>query len=476
MHLYSTYKPPKPSYNLLIVTATLVIAPLSLQPLAGQTFAVILMIPTLFLLDSNLKEYAQSQTFYFSKIGRNATNALKSLSLCFFIILLSAIILSNVTIIGTITVLISYLAITVFYTYRHIPLNILKESKTWSRTLVGDTETKLINIKVNTRIPVRIFLLPVDSWVKLTPNNITPSSQTETSLQFTPPLAGPSKISVQASIVDPRGIIVTNQLLHPIDLHVIPKAEYAKWLANKFLEQTSHGEGTATGIARLAQASKSGVEFRNTRPYQPGDSWRNFDWKHTYMLGQLIVKEFSEAQGNVGIIIADLTAKNAKEADKLAYNLVMSALTLAKEALPAAIAVYNSHEVIAVTPPTSPRETLKKTLEITEKIIIEEPKEKVLQPLEIGRLKRSISQLEINKTESAQKLKEILNFEAYANQQSAKEHPAMIALMKTVKLTEAPSVVTVASPIGYDSDALLLGLEQLRRKGFRIVFLDRPGI
>jgi uncharacterized protein (DUF58 family) len=265
-------------------------------------------------------------------------------------------------------------------------------------------------------------------------------------------------------------------LLQPLDLHIIPRAKYAKWLANKFLKETSKGVGTATGVSKLlGKTGKFGVEFNSIRPYQPGDSWRDFDWKHTYMLDQLIVKEFSEAQGSVGIIVADLTAKDAEDADALAYNLIISALTFATEALPAALAVYNKNEVFAATPPISPRETLKKALELTEKITIEEPKEKILQPLEMRRLKRSISQLKIKRTEAAQKLEEILEFESEASMQAAKKHPATLALMKSVKLAHAPAVITVASPISYDSEALLLGLEQLHEKGYRTIFLEKRG-
>jgi uncharacterized protein (DUF58 family) len=472
IQLFSAYKPQTASVNLVIVVVTIFFTPFVLQSLVGQTLAVLLIFPALLMLDSNLKEYALTQTFYFSKTGRSATNTLKSLVLCFGIALLSGIILSNFTLMLTTTVLLIYLSAAIVYTYRNVPLYALKESKTWSRTMVGDTDSKLISIKANTRISAKVFFQPVDSWVKLVPNSLALAYQADITLQFTPPLAGPSQILVQAVIVDSRGLMLTNQIIQPINLHIIPKAKYAKWLANKFLEQTSQGAGTATEVAKLAKAGKFGVEFHSTRPYQPGDSARDFDWKHTYMLGQLTVKEFSEAQGHVGIIIADLTAKNAEDADTLAYNLVISALTLAKESLPAALAVYNNHEVIAATRPISPRETLKKTLEITEKITIDEPKEKVLQPFEISRLKRSISQLETTKTDSAQKLKEILLFESEANQQAAKQHPAMLALMKTALLAGTPTVITVASPISYDSDALLLGLEQLRKKGFRIVFLE----
>ncbi len=476
IQLYCAYKPPKAAFNLVIVVASLVFAPLAFQALVGEIFAVLLIVPVLLLLDSSIKQYALDQSFSFSKIGRSSTNILKNLELCFSVILLASLVLFNLPLMLTVTVLFSYLAITLLYTYRKVPTNALEESKTWSRTIVGDPDSKTITLKTNAKIPTKIFLQPVDSWVKLEPSLFNLTSQADTVIQFTPPLAGPSKISVQAAIVDSRGLMVTNQSLQPLDLHIIPRAKYAKWLANKFLKETSKGAGIATGVAKLLRkAGKFGVEFNSIRPYQPGDSWRDFDWKHTYMLDQLIVKEFSEAQGSVGIIVADLTAKNAEDADVLAYNLVMSALTLAIEALPAALAVYNKYEVFAATSPISPREALKKTLELTEKITIEEPKEKILQPLELRRLKRSISQLEITKNETAHKLKEILEFEAEASQQAAKKHPATLALMKAVKLAHAPAVITVASPISYDSEALLLGLEQLREKGYRTIFLEKRG-
>jgi uncharacterized protein (DUF58 family) len=270
--------------------------------------------------------------------------------------------------------------------------------------------------------------------------------------------------------VDLRGLIVTGQALTPVDLNIIPRAKYAKWLANKFLEQTSPGAGAAVGVPRqLSVAGNSGVEFHNTRPYQPGDRWRDLDWKHSCMLGELIVKEFSETHGHVGIIVADLTAQNAEEADKLAYNLVMSALTLATEALPSALAVYTNKEILAASPPTSPRETLKKTLELTEKITIVESKEKVLEPPRMQLLKRSISQLGYAEGQTAQRLKEFLELESEANWQDAKQNLGAQALLRVAQLTQAPAVITVVSPLGADSSALLLTLEQLKEKGYSTV-------
>ena len=39
----------------------------------------------------------------------------------------------------------------------------------------------------------------------------------EVSLRFSPPLAGPSKIRVQAAYIDSRGLVQTGQVLEPLD-------------------------------------------------------------------------------------------------------------------------------------------------------------------------------------------------------------------------------------------------------------------
>jgi len=79
----------------------------------------------------------------------------------------------------------------------------------------------------------------------------------------------------------------------------------------------------------------------------------------------------------------------------------MSALTLAVEAMPTALAAYNRKEVLAVIPLASPREALKSALKLTQNITIVEPSENVLQSTEFRRLKRSTGQLEQVKTETA---------------------------------------------------------------------------
>jgi uncharacterized protein (DUF58 family) len=471
VQLYSAYKPPKASLNLVLVVSSLVFAPLALEALAG-VYAVLLIVPALFLLDRSLKDFALTQAFSFSRVGRSASFVLKFLGLGLLLVFGVSDIVWNVTLMLTTVVLMGYLVVLVVYVFRAVPKMSLTEEKTWRRILVGDLETVEFNIKGKADTPILVSLKSADSWIHIEPTNfmLPAKKETKASVRFTPPLAGPSTIQVQAAYVDSRGLVQTGQVLEPVDLHIIPRAKYAQWLANKFLAETSIGGGLAIAVEQSSsRAAKYGVEFHDSRPYQAGDRLRDIDWRHSYMLGELIVKEFSGSQGQVGLIAADLTAKDAQDADRLAYNFVMSVLTLATEALASALAVYNRNEVLAVTQPINPRETLKKALELTEKIIIVESKEKVLQPTEMRRLKRSIGQLEEVKSDSARRLGKLLEFEFDANEESARLHPATLALAKAVENIKGPAVITVVSSMSDDSDALSLSLERLKEKGYRIV-------
>jgi uncharacterized protein (DUF58 family) len=471
VQLYSAYKPPKARLDLVLAVASIVLAPLALEALVGL-YAVALMVPALFLLDACLKDFALTQTISFNHVGRKAGFVLKTIGSGLLFVFGVSVALLNVTLILTSLGMIGYLAVLSAHVFRGIPKISLAEEKTWRRILVGELETLEFSIKGKTDMTLFVSLQPTNSWVHVEPSNfmLPAKKETQITIRFAPPLAGPSKIQIKASCVDSRGLVQTGQVLEPVDLHIIPRGKYAQWLANKFLDQTPAGAGAITGVFQsISRTAMSGVEFLASRPYQSGDRLKDIDWKHSYMLGELIVKEFAGGQGQVGIIVADLTAKDAEDADKVAYNFVMSALTLAAEALPSALAVYNSKEVVAVTKPTNPRETLKKALQLTEKITVAESNERVLEPTEMRRLKRSIVQLGQVQTEAAQKLGVFLEFESAAYQQATRTHPATLALAEAVKKIQGTAVISVVFSAGNNSDALFLTLENLKEKGFNTV-------
>jgi hypothetical protein len=374
-----------------------------------------------------------------------------------------------------ITAILSYITV-------KVPKAPLTEAKTFSRSLVGDTQNQLATLHGKAGVPLTVLLNPQEPWVQVEPTNfeLHKNGKKNIRLRFTPPLAGPATLQIQATTMDPWGLTKTNQKLQPIELHIIPKAKYAQWLAKKFLEQTATS-GTITAATRLPSRAiwfaKQGVEYQGSRIFQPGDRLKNVDWKHSLILNELISKEFEGTQRQPTIIAANVTVENAEEADKIAFNFVMTSLTLAIEALPTALAIYNCEEVLAATPMGNPRETLKEALKLSRKITLVDHAEKALQSTEVWRLDRFIRQLEKAKTESAQKLQEILQLEKQANQKAAKDHPASRTLTKAAEHTPPPAFIAVLSARREDDSVLSSLLGKLEDKGYntvQVTSIDTP--
>ena len=474
--LYSFYKPLRAELALTSTVATLILTPLALQSVAGPFFAAFLIVPTMPLLDEILRMNALNQSFIYSKAGRKATTILKTLAVTLSTLLVSSLILLNYMLMLTCIILISYLASVLLYILRVIPKLALEESKTWRRVLVGDVAEVPLALKSKANTLLQVFLRAPQQWIHLQPSRFAMETHAEANvnLAFKPPLAGPSKLQLHALVVDPWGLTQTNQILEPVELHIIPKARYAEWLAKKYLKPTASGAApvATTSPLKMLKTARLGVEYSNSRLYQPGDRLKDVDWKHTFKLQQLVIKEYLNAQGQSAIMATNLTAKDPEEADELAYDLITSALTLATEAVPTALAAYNQKEVIETTNAINPREMLKKALKLTQNITIVEPLERTLEPQNIKRLRRNISQLEQTTAKPAQKLAEILKLEYQILQETAKEHPAGQALTKAAEGTPAPAVITIVSTFSHDADALAVTLEKLERKGYSTVIIE----
>lgn len=469
--LYLFYRPVKAGLYVVLVVGLLVFAPLVLEALAG-VYAALLVIPALPVLDEGLRRFTSSHMLIFRGAGRRPSGVLKGLVAGLGLVFGVSVLVWNVTMMLTSIVLLGYFGVVVLYALWRIPKVSLQTDKSWSRVVVGNAETAKFRLMCKARLPLLVSLHPADDWVNVSPSDflVTPKEEPEVSVRFTAPLAGPSKLRVNACYADLRGLVETGQVLEPLDLHIIPRAKYAAWLANKFLEQTAGG-GSAMPVTSGSKFSKSGVEFFSSRTYQIGDRLKDIDWKHSFALGELIVKEFSGSQGQSAVLVANLAAKDADEADLLAYNLVMTALTLASEGLPSALAAYNQKEVLAATPLMSSRETLKKALELTGKIVVDEPQQRILESSKPQLLRRSITQLSQADKKEAHRLAEVLELETEALEAAAKTHPATLALNNALKGIQGQAVITVISSCREDSDALTLTLEQLKDRGFSVVFV-----
>ena len=148
-----------------------------------------------------------------------------------------------------------------------------------------------------------------------------------------------------------------------------------------------------------------------------------------------------------------------------------TALTLATEGTPSGLALYNSLGETHVLQPINPRETLKKTLKLTEKIIFTETKKRVLEPPKTTIHKHTLTQLEQTQNESANKLATILKLEAEANLKTTSTHPSTHALTKATEKIKGTATFTVVSSLEEDQTALMYTLQMFKEKGFNTVIL-----
>jgi uncharacterized protein (DUF58 family) len=486
LQIYSIYKSPRTrlNLNLAITFSTLILAPLTLEPIAGKIFPAILIVPAIPLLDKALRENALKlkQPFNHLNNGRGATATAtataKILTIALLLTFISAVTLLNQTLMITSVVLAAYLTSISLYILIKIPKKPLIESKTWCRVIVGESIKTSTAIKSEANTQLNITLKPLYDWVQLHPSKFTLSvkggGEVKVNLNVKPPLAGPSKIQLQALAIDIWGLIQTEQTLEPVELHIIPRARYAEWLARKFLEVTAPGIGAMAEVPplRAFTTGRLGLEYYGSRPYQPGDRLRDLDWKHTLKFRELIVKEYTGAQGQPAIIAANLVATDPEEADKLTYALITSALTLAIEGLQTAITAYNEREVIESTSPISSREALKRALKLTQKIKIIKLPKRVLEPPNAMKLRRSIEQLKMLKSEPARRLAEILSFEQEALEEAARNHQASKAIEKVAEICPPPATIAWISLWNHDAEVLPTMLERMEKRGYAVVPIE----
>ena len=490
MILFITRRPPPPRLRTVIAVATVFLLPLVMEPLfnflapsasglltIAQIITAISILPVIYLLDCNLRQNVQIlSTFARGRLkGRNLTSLSKTLLTTTFAILIVSLILDNTALLLTSILFVLYMLavlIGVYLAVGRTPLDIATLRK---RVIAGTTVN--ISLHATSKATLRLYniIIAADPWVKVTPRSFTLSKarKEELNLTITPPLSGPAHLQLQVSAMDPWGFIQVNQLIEPVELQVIPRAKYAEWLAMRYLEQTEAG-ATADSLL-LAEARlmpKKGVEYLDSRNYQPGDQLKDIDWKHTLKLSQLITKEYIEAGKPAAIIAVNLSVTDAEAADKLAFNLITTALTLAREAIPTALAVYNHQKVVLTTTVSDPGEIVKQTLALIKDISSVKFTHRFLQLPDISKLRRDIAQLKQATSEPAQRLLGVLNFEYHAIEKAAKSQPVTLALSTVIKHAPARAIIALISQMNNDAEAALLTTEKLARREFTTVPIE----
>ncbi|MCD5413056.1 MAG: DUF58 domain-containing protein [Dehalococcoidia bacterium] len=443
------------------------------QPLLGL-FAVLVPLPMLGALSLSLEEVARLSPAPLHPGRRRPSNVSLTLFSIAALILLLSFPLGNQVLSLTSTASLAYLLILLAVVLRGLPPQPVEEERVKLRLVAGTKGDVVVKLVPQTAVGGKVFLSSPCDWIRVNPEMLTLHHAREFTLNVsvTPPLSGPSEVVLGGEFLDRWGLIESAFDLNPVRLYVIPRARYLAWLARKYLEGTNPGALpllSTSGVFRAAAASRTGVEYYGNRPYQAGDSMKSIDWKHSAKLNELVSKEFSELKGQPALILINLAVTDNEEADKLACNIIATALSLAQESIPSALTAYDQDGVRLTTPVLPPRAILTRALGVAERMVSFVSPLKYLAPPDVARLRADLFRLRSVESDPAKALASLLEIEYRSLEEAARESPATAALLEGLAKGNKESNLVVISGRNHDAEALAFNLFKFSRRGYAII-------
>ena len=354
--------------RIVIYTSIMLIGSLTLGYVAGPV-SPLMLLPAVVCLDEALREHAPQSLSW--RIG--ATSTLKALLSTFTIMLLVAAPLSSPSLAVASALMLVYLIMMYVRSLRLLRSTAIEADGPIVRVVAGEEVEASSRLGLVGSCQVHLHLRPSQPWMEVSPTRATlgPGEHLDLAISLKPPLAAPIDPKVDVLMTDSRALSSLAVGVIPLELHVIPRAEYARHLARRLLEGILPGLGAQElVIPRHAVPAKGGVEYHACRPYMPGDSLRDVDWKKSVKLRELIIKERCPPSGSPAVIFVCLTARDEEEADKLSCTLVMASITTALESIQTALIAYDDKSVVFTSGAGSPIEALKKAIVLSERCLL----------------------------------------------------------------------------------------------------------
>jgi len=465
--------PISPVINLLTRYFLFFAIVLLFSPHVSPIYSLLISTPVLLLINQSLKKAATLLTYQDNGHVRTPTSIYTALILTTIAVSIVSLLLSNITLIIACITAIILLGTLGVIVLRGLTLNTIKEAKIYQRMVAGTKDQFYIELTTKTKIGGLLFLETLHDWVKVNPDILSlKESNLNVEVTISPSLSGPSIVSLKGQAVDIWGLIRINFELRPIHLYVIPRARYAAWLVKKYLAGLKPG---ALPLISNIEAMKPiyglrrGVEYYGSQLYQPGDSLKKIDWKHSLKYNEMITKEFAEFQGQSAIILINLSVVNEEDADKLAYNIIVTALSLAQEHIPAGLAAYNHEDVKLTTRTLQPRQLLISSLQIAQEMVTFVNPIKYLYPPDVTRLRANISRIQSAESQASKILNQLLQLEYRNINNNAKQNPATRALAEAFIKADKRSNVVIISQHNHDAEALEFNIFDLTKKGNHVI-------
>ena len=459
--------------NLLTEYFTFFAIALLLTPHVGPLFSLLFALPVLLLINRGLEEAAESLGYQDTRYVRSPTGICLALVLIVIAVLGVSLLLGSASLLLACAVIISYFGILGALILRRLPVKPVEETQVQQRMVAGTEDHLYIRLTTKTKIGGLLFVESPYEWLKVSPNILSlKQNNLAVKVSLSPMLSGPSIIKLMGQATDRWGLIKIRFELEPIRLFVIPRARYAAWLAKRYLAGTKQGALPLISNIEALQpiyGLRRGVEYYGSQLYQPGDSLKNIDWKHSLKYNELITKEFSEFHGQPAIILINLAVGNAEEADKLAYNIIVTAISLAQDNIPAALAAYN-HEGVKVTTPTlQAQQLVLKSLQVAQEMVTFINPVKYLNPPDVTRLRANISRIGFAESKASHVLAQLLQLEFNNLRNTARLNPATKALTQAFAKVDKQSNIVVISHRNHDAEALAFNTFSFTRKGNAVI-------
>ena len=160
---------------------------------------------------------------------------------------------------------------------------------------------------------------------------------------------------------------------------------------------------------------------------------------------------------------------NAEEADKIAYNIIITAVSLARENVPAALAAYDHRDVKLTTNTLQGNQLLMNAMKIAQEMVTYVNPVKYLNPPDIDRLRSNISRIRQADHEGFRALYDLLEIEYQSLSISSRANPATRALIEVFGKVDTQSSIVVISQRNHDAEALAFNTFSYRRRGNSII-------
>jgi uncharacterized protein (DUF58 family) len=296
----------------------------------------------------------------------------------------------------------------------------------------------------------------------------------QTGVSFTPLLGGPTNVAMSASVTDACGLIHLGQSLDVARLNVVPRARVARWAAEEFLERREGGLDfgrTLSGQVAGFLAGQAGVEYLSSRMYQPGDSLLSVDWKHTARLQSLVVKTFDDGARSAGMLLVNLSATSADEADRLVYESLSAALTVASMSHSASLAVYDDSGDGHLSPVLDGYRLVKEVLASCADVRVVPEWRRELRPLSAQDMHSREGHVRRVGGDRAPRLARLLALRQTSMRTHIEGAPASTLLRDAARRYRPAWCITI-SAMHRDAEAVMTGLQRIAREGIRTKMID----